>query len=102
MKRRLFTILSALSLLLFVTVVVLWVRSYRRSPSIGWGRARDTGLGWTLFDHELGVSDGSVYYCRCHGPMVEVPPLAMASSERSEWFGVVHARGYWVWSPTRT
>jgi hypothetical protein len=28
MKRRLFTILSALSLLLFVAVVVLWVRSY--------------------------------------------------------------------------
>ena len=28
MKRRLFTILSALSLLLFMAVVVLWVRSY--------------------------------------------------------------------------
>ena len=29
MKRRLFTIFSALSLLVFVAVVVLWVRSYR-------------------------------------------------------------------------
>lgn len=33
MKRRLFTILSALSLLLFVAVCVLWLRSYFRADS---------------------------------------------------------------------
>jgi hypothetical protein len=36
MKRRLFTLLSALSLLLFVAVVVLWVRSYRLTDSLAW------------------------------------------------------------------
>jgi hypothetical protein len=41
MKRRLFTILSALSLLLFVAVVVLWVRSYSHSDAVG--RARLDG-----------------------------------------------------------
>src|SRR4051794_40408196 len=30
MKRRLFTILASLSLILFLATVVLWVRSYRR------------------------------------------------------------------------
>ena len=89
MKRRLFTILSALSLLLCVAVVVLWVVSYWWMPSIEWGHGRETGFGWTKSDHELGLSAGSVYYCRSHGPMVSVPPMAFDSSERSEWFGVV-------------
>jgi hypothetical protein len=35
-KRRLFTILSALSLLLFVAVVVLWVRSYQTPEEVRW------------------------------------------------------------------
>jgi hypothetical protein len=36
-KRRLFTILSALSLLLFVAVVLLWVRATpERCPEYGW------------------------------------------------------------------
>ena len=38
MKRCLFTILSALSLLLCVAVVVLWVRSYAVGESITWYR----------------------------------------------------------------
>ena len=38
MRRRLFTILSALSLLLCVAVVALWVRSYWRHDSIHWTR----------------------------------------------------------------
>ena len=36
MKRRLFTILSTISLLLFVAVVVLWVRSYFVSDRLFW------------------------------------------------------------------
>src|SRR5687768_7761651 len=35
-KRRLFTMLSALSLLLFVAVVVLWVRSHFTSDHLTW------------------------------------------------------------------
>jgi hypothetical protein len=34
MVRRLFTLLSALSLLLFAATVVLWVRSYSRSDYV--------------------------------------------------------------------
>jgi hypothetical protein len=36
MARRLFTVLSALSLLLCVAVAVLWVRSYLRSDELVW------------------------------------------------------------------
>jgi hypothetical protein len=36
MIRRLFTVLSALSLLLCVAVVVLWVRSYRVNETVAW------------------------------------------------------------------
>ena len=42
MKRRLFTILSAMSLLLFVAVVALWVRSYGVEYSVFWARERKT------------------------------------------------------------
>jgi hypothetical protein len=57
-KRRLFTILSALSLLLFVAVCVLWVRSYRNhwigdQFPIGVGQhrweLRSQGGGLTLY-----------------------------------------------------
>ena len=36
MLRRLFTLLSALSLLLCVAAVVLWVRSYWLCDFVGW------------------------------------------------------------------
>jgi hypothetical protein len=39
-KRRLFTTLSALSLLLGVAVVVLWVRSYWDADFVGWSDQR--------------------------------------------------------------
>src|SRR5215213_641189 len=38
MVRRLFTLLSALSLLLFVAAVVLWVRSYRATDAVEFQR----------------------------------------------------------------
>lgn len=37
MRRRLLNLLTVLSLLLWVTVMVLWVRSYRHQDMIGWG-----------------------------------------------------------------
>ena len=52
MKRRLFTVLSALSLLLFVAVVVLWVRSYRLGYSgefIGFLESRHTETSETVW-----------------------------------------------------
>jgi hypothetical protein len=53
-KRRLFTILSALSLLLCVAVVGLWVRSHRRADSAGVGN----DLGFTRC---VTVHRGSLY-----------------------------------------
>jgi hypothetical protein len=44
MPRRLFTVLSALSLVLCAATVVLWVRSYWRSDFVGWsGPSRVAG-----------------------------------------------------------
>jgi hypothetical protein len=40
MRRRVFNILTALSLLLFVATVVIWVRSYWRADQLGYGRVR--------------------------------------------------------------
>jgi hypothetical protein len=39
MHHRLFTIISALSLVLFAAVVVLWVRSYSTAQYVGWASA---------------------------------------------------------------
>ena len=46
MKRRLFTIFSAVSLLLFVAVVVLWVRSYWVAEGVRWYRPDVAGARW--------------------------------------------------------
>ena len=46
MLRRLFMLLSALSLLLCVAVVVLWVRSYRVESMFGYNAAPTGGYGW--------------------------------------------------------
>ena len=50
MKRRLFAILSALSLLLFVTIIALWLRSHRVADRVTWVRsstAAEQHLGYT-------------------------------------------------------
>ena len=44
MKCRIFTILSALSLLLFMAVVVLWMRSYASPKSFVLGSATSAGI----------------------------------------------------------
>jgi hypothetical protein len=62
MKHRLFTILSAVSLLLCVATCVLWVRSYWLSDQLAWGyRSIESAQGYVM----LGISrfsglDGSV------------------------------------------
>ncbi len=48
MKRKLFNLAAALSLVLFVAVCVLWVRSYWVAEGVGWhGRFHECGLGWS-------------------------------------------------------
>lgn len=55
MRRRLFTLCSALSLLLFVAVCALWVRSYWRQDELWWaGRNPVAQIGlWDVEGHTL-------------------------------------------------
>ena len=55
MARRLFTLLSALSLLLFVAVCVLWVRSYRYADGADFARPGGLLLQTDSWRGELGV-----------------------------------------------
>jgi hypothetical protein len=52
MTRRLlrysFNVLAALSLLLSLATVVLWVRSYRAADCIGWAYSSDNAPGFRL------------------------------------------------------
>ena len=63
MKRALFTILSALSLLLFVAVVVMWARSYRNN---WFGDQIQIQLGQHRW--ELVSQGGGLTLCRMEGP----------------------------------
>ena len=57
MRRRLFTILSALSLLLFAAVVVLWVRGYSGMDDVGWYTVR-----WPTEMNRDRISDPDLIY----------------------------------------
>ena len=61
MKRRLLNLLTALSLLLCVAVVVLWVRSYWRGHSVSWLRPLRGAL---RSNHQIASSSGSLMYIR--------------------------------------
>ena len=71
MKRRLFTILFAVSLLLCVAVVVLWVRSY-----------------WVVDQAEGG-------YWRFQ-PVTNQPATSNTPLERGKAFEITHFRGSWL------
>lgn len=55
--RRLFTLASALSLLLFMAVVGLWVRSYWVSENVAWNH-RGTIVGVDRMETEIDLSTG--------------------------------------------
>ena len=56
MFRRLFTVLSALSLLLCVAAGVLWVRSYFDGDAVAYGRSRSA--------QEIAFANGQLFYWR--------------------------------------
>jgi hypothetical protein len=60
MRRRLFTLTSALSLLLFVATCVLWGLSYWRSFGVGTVSLRESPLGRTTVTRTLTVDSGAV------------------------------------------
>jgi len=51
MRRRLFTLCSALSLLLFAAVCVLWIRSYGLSDQLDWASEGGSGAVHTAAGH---------------------------------------------------
>jgi len=58
MRRRLVTILSALSLMLCVTICAEWVRSYRRVDTVGWSESTLTSV-WQI---EVMFSRGGLFF----------------------------------------
>jgi hypothetical protein len=86
MIRRLFTILSGLSLLLCMATVVLWVRSYERLELLGalgrhhWhGLATERGsiwVFWRLDPLPAPVSTWQYYYLNANGDGSGIPDLA--------------------------
>src|SRR3954470_12007151 len=53
MLRRLFTVLSVLSLLLCVATCVLWVRSYRTQDRVEWRREGRKRIAFDRFQADL-------------------------------------------------
>jgi hypothetical protein len=89
-KRRLFTILSALSLLLFVAVCVLWVLSYRADYAVSHrGSLRSDATG-TLYG--VVIAQGGVGVIMLSFP----PPHAQQILEGPRWYIDVDTldRGY--------
>jgi hypothetical protein len=70
MRRRLFTLLSVVSLVLCVVTCVLWVQSHQRSESVGWYGPRVDGSLWV--DWSVGIV--RVFYRR--------------DNHRTDWGGV--------------
>ena len=68
--RRLFTILSALSLLLFISVVVLWVRSYWQEYWVGGVTTKQTP-GLYHESLSIGCARGLLIFHRLSGVAVE-------------------------------
>jgi hypothetical protein len=59
MTRHLLNLLTALSLLLCVAVVALWVRSYQQVDAVGWYRGSVAGTVWTRTRTQCSSSRGS-------------------------------------------
>jgi predicted RNA-binding Zn-ribbon protein involved in translation (DUF1610 family) len=106
MIRRLFTILSALSLLLCVATCVLWVRSYWHRDWLGWRGGEQSarcvlvctpGPGWLLLQRAWLGSEGPPIYepwvtgCFAHGDDEPGTPGFPHTFWERRGFGYVHA-----------
>ena len=90
MKRRLFAIVSAFSLLLFVAVVVLWVRSYSGSDYVSRGRLLSSGeQAVTSTVHQVRWTRGGIHLTA--GEHTYFPRGESAPVDEGEW------PAYWGW-----
>jgi hypothetical protein len=94
MKRRVFTILSAVSLVLCVAMCVLWARSYRVLDSVVYRRVHDDGVKWSCDSAGAAVGRGGVFaYSGNLGPYD-----LSSESERVAFLRTVLLSG-WGWHP---
>jgi hypothetical protein len=89
-RRRLLNLLTALSLLVFLAVTVLWVRSYRRCDSVGWGR---TNVG-----NPKRVEDFFLEEMASAAFVSGQATLWWSRVETSEWTSPVIEPGFWAGS----
>ena len=68
MKRKLFNLAAALSLMLTVAVCVLWLRSYLRLDEFHWIRAHSGPPNETEFMVQSSFGRMEVWYCRLDNP----------------------------------
>jgi hypothetical protein len=89
-RRRLLNLLTALSLLVFVAVAVLWVRSYRTCTSVGWGRT-NVGDPKRVEDFFLEEMASAAF-------VSGQATLWWSRVETSEWTSPVIEPGFWAGS----
>jgi hypothetical protein len=62
--RRLFTLCSLISFLIFVALVVVWVRSHRVGDNVTYARVSDDGATWTSDWTGVATGSGGLYVFR--------------------------------------
>ena len=98
MARRLFTLLSALSLLLCMATVVLWVRSYYVGDSVLWNPLDPQGHGarWRLYEVMSGTG-----LLRVQGTTLRAKPYSYLDGWRKpEWRYVREHPNHPTWGST--
>jgi hypothetical protein len=105
MIRRMFTILSALSLVLCVATCGLWVRSYSVTDYLSWNEDRPAGLtlsrgrfvGWRSYDEQW-PAHFRPFHEVYRQPLVEQVPWGFAITMSS--FGSARYYYFPTWFPT--
>ena len=96
MRRRLLNLLAVLSLLSFVAVAALWVRSHFATEAVGFGRVVDSGAARTLSISGAGWARGRVVVVLMHDLPSELSPEYAGVLARH---GAGHVYNYWSAMP---
>ena len=99
MKRRLSTILTACSTLLFVVSAAGVVAGYLGQPEFEWGATIVVPGGRGVREHAVGFARGKMYFARYNGPVI--PAMATRGTRSSETAlpGFTHDQGFWTPTP---
>ena len=98
MRHRIFTITSALSLLMFAATVVLWLRSYSTAQYIGWASADQfcgvLSMGGLLRLEHATYGDGPMGWSYVHYPTPASGGLWDETRARDRHGGALRAAGF--------